>query len=155
MVKGFEKNSCATQFLKFFLILILIESSLDSWILSLDSWSWFLEHESWNLILDSWIQLSSWSLKCTWFNLELILWFLRSSSLLSWSVLDFWAFCHHLCYHQIFFESILIHHEACFYKISFQKWLKKTRCRSKTIILGTPCNLQISTEKWWAKIKVV
>ena len=105
------------SFWKNFLILILIESSLDSWILSLESWSWFLELESWNLILDSWNQISFWTLKCSWFNLELILWFLRSSSLLSWSVLDFWAFCHHLCYHQNFFESILIHHEACFYNL--------------------------------------
>jgi len=80
--------------------------------------SWFLNLKSWILILilgtlilkldsilnsffDSWDHhLLSWSLKCTWFNLELILWFLRSSSLLSLSVLDFWAFCHHLCYHQ-------------------------------------------------------
>ena len=29
--------------------------------------------------------------------------------------LTFELFCHHLCYHQNFFESILIHHEACFY----------------------------------------
>ena len=88
------------SFWKNFLMLILIESSLDSWILSLESWSWFLELESWNFILDSWNQISFWTLKCSWFNLELILWFLRSSSLLSWGILDFWAFCHHLCYHQ-------------------------------------------------------
>ena len=76
----------------------MIESFLYSWILSLESWSWFFG--TWILKLDSWNQISSWSLKCIWFSLELILWFLKSSSLLSWSVLDFWAFCHHLCYHQ-------------------------------------------------------
>ena len=38
------KTSCATQcFWKTFLVLILIESSLDSWILSLESWFLFLE----------------------------------------------------------------------------------------------------------------
>ena len=97
------------SFWKNFLILILIESSLDSWIFSLESWSWFLELESWNLILVSWNQISSWTLKCSWFNLELILWFLRS--------FDLWAFCHHLCHHQNFSESFLIHHEACFYTV--------------------------------------
>ena len=83
------------SFWKNFLILILIESFLDSWILSIESWSWFLELESWNLILEINFLL----------NLEVFLtqswthsW--MSSSLLSWSVLDFWAFCHHLCYHQ-------------------------------------------------------
>ena len=51
------KNSCATQcFEKLFLVLIWIESSLDSRILSLESWSWlFLNLDSWNLILESWI----------------------------------------------------------------------------------------------------
>ena len=79
---------------------LILHLILESWVLNLESWSWFLELESWNLILDSWNQTSIWTLKCSWFNLELILWFLRSSSLLSWSVLDFWAFCHHLYYHQ-------------------------------------------------------
>ena len=70
--------------LKNFLILILIKSSLDSWIF--ESWILIL------IILESWNQIYSWSLKCShsW----------MSSSLLSWSDLDFWAFCHHLCYHQ-------------------------------------------------------
>jgi len=78
--------------LKNFLILILIKSSLDSWIF-----------ESWILIL---IILKSWILKSNFLLiLEVFLtqswthsW--MSSSLLSWSDLDFWAFCHHLCYHQ-------------------------------------------------------
>jgi len=58
----FFKNSCAIQcFEKTLLILILIESSLDSWILSLylnlESWSWFVKL-SWLLIL--WNLLHSW-----------------------------------------------------------------------------------------------
>jgi len=90
---------------------------LESWVLNLESWSWFLELESWNLILDSWNQTSIWTLKCSWFNLELILWFLRSSSLLSWSVLDFWGFLSSSLLSSKLFESILIHHEACFYRL--------------------------------------
>ena len=73
------------MFLKNFLVLILIESFLDSWIFNLIILdSWFLKLESWNLILESWNQIS----------------------LDSWSVLDSilnsfsWAFCHHLCYHK-------------------------------------------------------
>ena len=49
---------CYSKFWKNFLILILIESFLHSWILSLESWSWFLR--SWILNLDS--RLSSWVL---------------------------------------------------------------------------------------------
>jgi len=41
------------SFWKTLLIFILIESSLDSWILSLDSWILNLDLDSWNL-LDSW-----------------------------------------------------------------------------------------------------
>ena len=96
--------------LKNFLVLILIESFIDSWILSLESWflnleSWFLKLETWNLILDSWIVLDS---------------ILKSFS---------WAFCHHLCYHQTtlnqswfiimnqswFMTQSWFNHVACFY----------------------------------------
>ena len=114
VIMFWEKSMCYSVFEKTFLYLSWL-----SLLLILESWSWFLE--AWTLNLDSWNQISSWTLKCSWFNLEHILWFLRSSSLLSWSVLDFWAFCHHLCYHQSSFESILIHHEACFYKRSSVK----------------------------------
>ena len=43
------KTSCAAQCFENFLILILIESSLDSWILNLESWNLILES-----LLDSW-----------------------------------------------------------------------------------------------------
>ena len=90
------------SFWKNFLILILIESSLDSWNFNLESWSWFLELESLKLILDYRNQISSWTLKCSWFNLELILWFLKIIIfvIMKCSWLLSYAFCHHLCYHQ-------------------------------------------------------
>jgi len=64
-----------------FLVLILIESSLDSWILILiilESWFlkldyWILNIDSWNLILESWILiletwfLNLWNLLNSWF----------------------------------------------------------------------------------------
>jgi len=77
---------CYSVFWKNFLILILIKSSLDSWILSLESWSCFFELESWNLIL----------------------WFLKSNFLFEpWSVLDsifnsFYDSWDHPCYHGVF-----------------------------------------------------
>ena len=65
---------CYSVIEKNFLILILIESSLDSWILSLETWSWlFLNLDSWNLILESWILiletrvLNLWNLLNSWF----------------------------------------------------------------------------------------
>jgi len=81
-----------------------------------------LNLESWILILDSWFLKSTFLL-----NLEVFL----ILSWISWthSLIDLWAFCHHLChhlcYHQIIFESLLIHHEALFLqpvaKIVFKK----------------------------------
>ena len=65
---------------------------LESWVLNLDLDSWDLE--SWILILDS--RLSSWVLNSSWFlswTLELFL------IHLSCSLIDLWAFCHHLCHH--------------------------------------------------------
>jgi len=98
------------SFLKNLFILILIKPSLDSWILSLESWSWFLK--AWSLNLYSWFLKSTFLLNLeVFFNFPLESW-------TSWthSLIDLWAFCHHLChhicYHQNIFESILIHHEA-------------------------------------------
>jgi len=62
-----ENFMCYLMFWKQNLVLILIESSLDSWILSLESWNlkfdfWILNHETWNLILESLLEtlLNSW-----------------------------------------------------------------------------------------------
>jgi len=65
--------------LKNFLILILIKSSLDSWMF--ESWILIL------IILESWIFLMKLS---------------RDSCIVLDSILKSfsWAFCHHLCYHQ-------------------------------------------------------
>jgi len=65
---------------------------LDSWVLNLDLDSWNLNLETWFLILE--IKLPLWTLKCSWFNLELIF--------------DSWD--HHLCYHEVFltFELFVI-----------------------------------------------
>ena len=64
-----EKFLCYSMFWKTFLVLILIESSLDSWILSLESWSWlFLNLDySWNLILEAFWLLILWNLLNSWF----------------------------------------------------------------------------------------
>ena len=58
--------------------------------LSLESWSWLF------LNLDSWNQIYSWSLKCSWLNLEL--------------KLELILECHHLCYHEVIltFELFVI-----------------------------------------------
>ena len=95
LVNMFWEKSCATQFLRKLFILILIKPSLDSWIL-------ILILEAWSLNLDSWFLKSTFLL-----NLEGFL-------ILSWthSLIDLRAFCHHLCYHQNIFESLLFHHEA-------------------------------------------
>ena len=60
---------CYSMFWNTFLILILIDSSFDSWIWSLESWSWlFLNLDSWNLIPENFILES---LEFAWL---LILW---------------------------------------------------------------------------------
>jgi len=85
--------------LKFFLILILIKSSLDSWIF--ESWILILIIlESWILNIDSWFLKSNFLLIFEVFLTQSWTHSWVSLSLLSWSDLDFWAFCHHLCYHQ-------------------------------------------------------
>jgi len=74
-----EKFLCYSMFWKTFLVLILIESFLDSWILSLKSWSWlFLNLDSWNLI-ESWnlIVLESWFFE-TWFLKLFDSWFFET-----------------------------------------------------------------------------
>ena len=123
------------SFWKNFLILILIESSLDSWIFSLESWPWFLELESWNLILEIKFPLEPWSVLDSILN----------------SFFDSWD--HHLCYHEVFltfelcflsssllssklFESILIHLEACFYIMLLKAWIVTTCVCLCSIILN-------------------
>ena len=106
-----SKTHVLFKVLKNFLILILIKSFLHSWILSLESWFWFLR--SWALNLDSWdlepwililySRLSSWVLNSSWFfswTLELFL------IHLSCSLIDLWAFCHHLCHHLLSSSSL-------------------------------------------------
>ena len=78
--------------LKNFLILIFIKSSFDSWIF--ESWIFIL------IILESWFLKSNFLLILEVFLTQSWTHSWMSSSLLSWSDLDFWAFCHHLCYHQ-------------------------------------------------------
>jgi len=100
----FEKTFSYLSWLSLLLI-------LESWVLNLDLDSWKLE--PWILILEIKFPLEPWSVLDSILNilnhlehlkhLELILW-------LSW--IDLWPFCHHPCYHQNIFESILIHHEA-------------------------------------------
>ena len=94
--------------LKNFLILILIKSSLDSWIF--ESWILIL------IILESWIFLM---------KLSLDSWIVLDSILKSFS----WAFCHHLCYHQNTLNqswfiimkqwSLLLHSLLCLLFFSF------------------------------------
>ena len=90
----FRKTMCYSIFEKNLFILILIKPSLDSWILSLESWSWFLRSWTLNLefflilILNSWIVLDSLELFFDWSLIHL-----------SCSLIDLWAFCHHLCHH--------------------------------------------------------
>ena len=83
-------NLCTSTFSKNFFILILIKSSLDSWILILILGS--LNLESWFLILGIKFPLEPWSV------LDLIL----------NSFFDSWY--HHLCYHEVFltFELFVI-----------------------------------------------
>jgi len=74
-------------------LLVLLNVLKKNLILIFESWILILIIlESWILILDSWNQISSWSLKCSWLNLELIL------------------ECHHLCYHEVIltFELFVI-----------------------------------------------
>ena len=78
--------------LKNFLILIFIKSSFDSWIF--ESWIFIL------IILESWFLKSNFLLILEVFLTQSWTHSWMSSSLLSWSDLEFWAFCHHLCYHQ-------------------------------------------------------
>jgi len=80
-----SKTHVLFKVLKNFLILILIESSLHSWILSLEPWILILVFR-----LSSWVLNSSWFLSWT---LELFL------IHLSCSLIDLWAFCHHFCHH--------------------------------------------------------
>ena len=80
---------CYSMFSKKKLILILIESSFDSWIF--ESWIWIL------IILESWIlNLLDEAFSNFLLNLSVNSWIRLDSILKSFS----WAFCHHLCYHQ-------------------------------------------------------
>jgi len=113
-----SKNSLVNMFLckihvllsfwKILFILILIKSSLDSWILNLDLDSW-IHPFSWILKCSSTFPLESWI--CSWFLLEylaLILWLTFELFVITLVII----FCYHHCYHQNIFESLLIHHEA-------------------------------------------
>ena len=82
MVKGFEKNSCATQVLK-----KLFNTYLNwtfSWFLNLDFDSWNLNLETWFLILEIKFPFEPWSVLDSILN----------------SFFDSWD--HHLCYHELF-----------------------------------------------------
>ena len=109
-----EKIHVLLSFWKNFLILIWIESSLDSWILNLDSWFLILEIkfplDPWSVldsILNSFLNviifvIMKWSWLLSFLSLSLL-----SSKLLEW---------------------ILIHQEACFYNNNQPLKCKSLKC---------------------------
>jgi len=84
-----EKSMCYSVFWKILFILILIKSSLDSWILNLESWSWFL-NSTFFLNLEVFFNF---------FFLSLELFLIPSWTSLTHPLIDLRAFCNHLCHH--------------------------------------------------------
>ena len=104
---AFVKTSCTTQCFEKLLILILIKSSLDSWIF--ESWILIL------IILESWIFWSVLDSILNSFLNVIIFVIMKWSWLLSFLSLSLLS--------SKLLESILIHHEACFYKRYLHQWL--------------------------------
>jgi len=91
----FEKNFLYLSWLS--LLLILESWFLRSWTLNLDSWleTFFLSLELFLiLILNSWIVIDSLELFFDWSLIHL-----------SCSLIDLWAFCHHLCHHHCYHQN--------------------------------------------------